>query len=157
MQSCGNCKFCKTGKEIWCSNRDTYGESNFNTGTFADYYIGVESFLFHIPDGLSSEDAAPLQCAGATVYTALVANTKPGDRVGIVGIGGLGHLAIQFSKKMGADTVVFSSGRAKEAEAKAFGANEFYVTSEVEKGEVVLEKPIDLLVVAGTGYPNWDK
>lgn len=113
--------------------------------------------MFHIPEVLSSEDAAPLQCAGATVYSALAANVKPGDRVGIVGIGGLGHLAIQFSKKMGADTVVFSSGRAKEVEARKFGANEFYVTSEVEKGEVELEKPVDVLVVAGTGYPDWEK
>lgn len=91
------------------------------------------------------------------MYSALIGNIKPGDRVGILGIGGLGHLAIQFSKKMGADTVVFSSGRAKKAEAEAFGANEFYVTSEVEKGEVVLDKAVDVLIIAGTGYPDWKK
>lgn len=71
--------------------------------------IGVESYLHKIPDNLSSEHAAPLQCAGSTVYSALIDSAKPGDRVGIIGIGGLGHLAIQFSAKMGFETVVFST------------------------------------------------
>lgn len=82
---------------------------------------------------MSSEHAAPLQCAGATVYNALTSVLKPGDRVGIIGIGGLGHLAIQFSAKLGHDTVVFSTTEKKEEEARGFGATEFYLLSEAEK------------------------
>lgn len=95
--------------------------------------IGTETFLHKIPENISSEHASPLQCAGATVYSALIKTVKPGDRVGIVGIGGLGHLAIQFSAKLGYETVVFSTSAAKEAEARSFGAEEFYLLSEVEK------------------------
>ena len=100
---------------------------------------------------MSSADAAPLQCAGATVYSALINVLKPGDRVGILGIGGLGHLAIQFASKLGADVVVFSTTSKKEAEAKAFGANEFYLLSEPEK----VKEPIDILVLTGSVYPNF--
>jgi D-arabinose 1-dehydrogenase-like Zn-dependent alcohol dehydrogenase len=102
---------------------------------------------------MTSEDAAPLQCAGGTVYSALINSTKPGDRVGILGIGGLGHLAIQFSAKLGFDTVVFSTSSEKEAEAKSFGASEFYLLSETEK----ITKPIDVLIIAGSKYPDWSK
>ncbi|KAH8602136.1 putative NADP-dependent alcohol dehydrogenase C 2 [Bisporella sp. PMI_857] len=116
-------------------------------------YIGVESFLHKIPDSLSSEDAAPLQCAGATVYSAIVSSTRPGDRVAILGIGGLGHLAIQFSAKLGFDTIVFSSTADKKDEAISLGANEFYLLNETEK----LTKPINVLLVAGTRYPDWAK
>jgi D-arabinose 1-dehydrogenase-like Zn-dependent alcohol dehydrogenase len=115
--------------------------------------IGVESFLHKIPDSLSSEDAAPLQCAGATVYSAIVSSTRPGDRVAILGIGGLGHLAIQFSAKLGFDTIVFSSTADKKDEAISLGANEFYLLNETEK----LTKPINVLLVAGTRYPDWAK
>jgi D-arabinose 1-dehydrogenase-like Zn-dependent alcohol dehydrogenase len=87
---------------------------------------------------MPSELAAPLQCAGSTVYSAIINSSKPGDRVGILGIGGLGHLAIQFSAKMGFETVVFSTTKAKEAEAKAFGASEFYLLEELDK----IERPV---------------
>ncbi len=109
--------------------------------------------MHKIPDNLSSENAAPLQCAGSTVYNALISSAKPGDRVGIVGIGGLGHLAIQFSAKMGYETIVFSTSADKEAEAKSFGASEFYLTSEPEK----ITKPVNVLIVTGNRYPDWSK
>jgi D-arabinose 1-dehydrogenase-like Zn-dependent alcohol dehydrogenase len=98
-----------------------------------------------------SEHAAPLQCAGSTVYSALIGSAKPGDRVGIIGIGGLGHLAIQFSAKMGYETVVLSTSANKEAEARSFGASEFYLLSEPEK----ITKPINVLIVTGSRYPDW--
>jgi D-arabinose 1-dehydrogenase-like Zn-dependent alcohol dehydrogenase len=122
-----------------------------SNGSNAD--VGVETYLHKIPEALPSEVAAPLQCAGATVYTAIINSTKPGDRVGIIGIGGLGHLAIQFSAKMGFETVVFSTSAAKEAEAKSFGASEFYLLSEPEK----IAKPLNVLIIAGSKYPDWSK
>ncbi|KAK3313432.1 chaperonin 10-like protein [Apodospora peruviana] len=152
-RSCGHCRYCLTGKDIWCYERVTYGWGDFDNGTFSAYYVGDEAHLFKIPDGLASEDAAPLQCAGATVYTALRDTVKPTDRVGIIGIGGLGHLAIRFASKMGTEVVVFSTSRDKESEARGFGASEFVLLSELDK----VSKPVDVLVVAGARYPDWSK
>ena len=102
---------------------------------------------------MSSEHAAPLQCAGATVYAAIVAHTKPTDRIGIIGIGGLGHLAIQFASKLGAEVVVFSTTKSKEDEARQFGAKEFLLLDEVDK----LSAPVNALIIAGNRYPDWEK
>jgi D-arabinose 1-dehydrogenase-like Zn-dependent alcohol dehydrogenase len=144
-----------------------YGEAGFSTGTFSDYCklspkyfimatyhnldVGVETYLHKIPESIPSELAAPLQCAGGTVYSAIISAAKPGDRIGILGIGGLGHLAIQFSAKLGYETIVFSTTAAKEEEARELGASEFYLLSEPEK----ITSPIDVLIVAGNRYPDW--
>jgi D-arabinose 1-dehydrogenase-like Zn-dependent alcohol dehydrogenase len=153
--SCGHCKYCLGGQDMWCYERDIYLESDRSrlNGTFADYYIGTETYLYKIPDAISSEHAAPLQCAGATVYSAITDNVKPGQRVGLVGIGGLGHLAIQFAAKLGSQVVVFSTTQAKEQEAREFGATEFYLTQEPSK----ISKPVDVLIIAGSTYPDWEK
>ena len=151
--SCGRCKYCLTGNDIWCYERTNYGESDHNNGTFADYYVGTETYLHKIPDALSSEDAAPLQCAGATVYKALIDVVKPAERVGIIGIGGLGHLAIQFAVKLGAEVVVFSTSTSKEDEARQFGASEFCLLTEPEK----VTKPVQALIIAGNSQPDWKK
>ncbi|EEB99939.1 hypothetical protein MPER_00249, partial [Moniliophthora perniciosa FA553] len=105
--------------------------SDLDQGSFSNLSIRKEEWLFVIPDGLSSEHAAPLMCAGATVFTPIIDHVKPIDRIGIVGIGGLGHLAIQFAAKMGCDVVVFSSSESKRKEALALGASEFYATKGV--------------------------
>ncbi|KAL2060707.1 hypothetical protein VTL71DRAFT_9348 [Oculimacula yallundae] len=151
--SCGHCNYCTKGRDIYCYERHIYGENDFDAGTFAEYYIGKESYIHKIPSNLPSEYAAPLQCAGSTVYNAITSSAKPGNRVGILGIGGLGHLAIQFSAKLGFDTVVFSTTRDKEDEARGFGAEEFYLLSELEK----VEKPVDVLIVTAGRYPDWTK
>jgi D-arabinose 1-dehydrogenase-like Zn-dependent alcohol dehydrogenase len=151
--SCGHCDYCLTGRDIYCYQRTEYGEGDFNNGTFGKYFIGKEGYVHKIPEGLSSADAAPLQCAGATTYSAIVDTTKPRDRVGVIGIGGLGHLAIQFAAKLGHDVVVFSSSKEKEAEARAFGASEFVLTSEPDK----VSAPVQVLIIAGSAYPDWSK
>lgn len=151
--SCGHCNYCLSGQDIWCYERNVFGEKDYNNGTFGEYYVGKETYLHKIPEGLASEHAAPLQCAGATTYNALVQVVKPGDRVGILGIGGLGHLAIQFARKLGTEVIVFSTSRTKEEEARQLGASEFYLLDELEK----LQKPVSTLVVAGSKYPDWKK
>lgn len=150
--SCGYCKFCLSGQDIWCSERVIFGSADTDNGTFSDYFIGRETYVHKIPEGIKSEHAAPLQCAGATVYSALVDVVKPAQRVGIIGIGGLGHLAIQFASKMGAKVTVFSSTADKEKEARSFGADEFCLLSEPEK----VKAPVDVLVLTGSKYPDWN-
>jgi D-arabinose 1-dehydrogenase-like Zn-dependent alcohol dehydrogenase len=151
--SCGHCQYCLTGSDIYCNERVIVSEGDYNNGTFGEYYIGKETYVHRIPDELSSAEAAPLQCAGATVYSALIDNIKPTQRVGVIGIGGLGHLAIQFASKLGADVVVFSTSKSKEQEAKNFGANEFVLLNEVEK----ITAPVDVLILTASKHPDWDK
>ncbi|KAK1756255.1 GroES-like protein [Echria macrotheca] len=151
--SCGKCNYCLTGRDIQCYERTIYGFGDYNNGTFGAYYLGKEGYVHKIPEGLSNEDAAPLQCAGATVYQALMETVKPRDRVGIIGIGGLGHLAIQFAAKMGADVVVFSTSKDKEQEAIGFGASEFVLLTEPEK----VKAPVSTLILTGNKYPDWTK
>ncbi|KAF2035820.1 NAD(P)-binding protein [Setomelanomma holmii] len=131
--SCGHCSYCLSGQDIWCYERKAY--------------------LHKVPEGLASEHAAPLQCAGASTDNALIQVVKPGDRIGIIGTGGLSHLAIQFAQKLGTEVVVFSTSRSKEEEAGKLGASEFYLLDELKK----LEKPVNTLVVAGSKYPVWEK
>lgn len=134
-----------------CYQRDIYGMGGYGNGTFATYYVAREGYVYKIPDSMPSAVAAPLQCAGATVYSALKTYYKTGMRVGVLGIGGLGHLAIQFASKMGAETVVFSTSANKEAEARAFGASTFIVLGQEDK----LEKPVDLLLITSHKSPDW--
>jgi D-arabinose 1-dehydrogenase-like Zn-dependent alcohol dehydrogenase len=101
-----------------------------------------------------SEEAAPLQCAGSTVYSALIQHYKHGMRIGVLGIGGLGHLAIQFANKLGAHVTVFSTTASKEEEARKFGAHHFVVLGQ-EKKQV--KQPIDLLLLTGSKTPDWNR
>ncbi|KAI6107986.1 NADP-dependent alcohol dehydrogenase [Pisolithus sp. B1] len=136
----------RIGNEIFCSER-AYG-------AFATHAVWREAFLFHIPDGMSSADAAPLMCAGATVFNALeLHGVRSTDRVGVVGIGGLGHLAIQFAAKMGCDVVVFSSTDSKRNEAMALGAKEFYATKGAKK--LGIGRPVSHLLVTTSASPDW--
>ena len=94
-------------------------------------------------------------CAGATVFNALNAHdVKAYHRVGILGVGGLGHLAIQFAAKMGCEVVVFSTTASKKEEALTLGAREFHTVAELETAENI--RPIDHLLVTTNTLPNWD-
>ncbi len=122
--SCGHCSECLSGQEVFCSKRAMYGDNNRDQGSFATHAVWREAFLFEIPDEISSENAAPLQCGGATVFTAL-SNASPSETVGIMGVGGLGHLAIQFAAKMGRRVVVISGSDRKREQAMKLGAHKF--------------------------------
>ncbi|KAF3923567.1 hypothetical protein ABW20_dc0107775 [Dactylellina cionopaga] len=151
--SCGSCGYCLHGDDIWCYDRVVMGEGDYDNGSFGEYYIGKETYVHRIPDGLASEHAAPLNCAGATVYSALIKNTKVGDRVGVVGLGGLGHLALQFAAKLGAEVVALSTTESKKEESIGFGATEFLTLDKLES----VTKPINVLIIAGSHYPDWDR
>lgn len=151
---CGYCRSCLTGWETMCSERKMYAMANLDQGSFGSHAVWREGFLFKIPDNMDNEDAGPLMCGGSTVFNALhVAQIRPTSRIGVVGIGGLGHLAIQFAAKMGCQVVAFSSTDGKKDEALKLGATEFYATKGVE--ELKLEKPLDNLIVTTSSQPDW--
>ncbi|CAK5268344.1 unnamed protein product [Mycena citricolor] len=154
-KTCGTCHECITGEDQYCQNKEMYGTHNFHQGSFGTHAIWEETFLFSIPQGIAPEHAAPLMCGGATVFEAIEKyNIRPTERVGVVGVGGLGHLAIQFLRKMGAAVVVFSSTEGKRKEAMKLGATEFYATKGVTKFENV--KLLDHLLVTTNFVLDWE-
>lgn len=153
--SCGHCQQCLTGRETFCPGRVVYGYGDLDQGSFSSHSIRREAFLFTIPSGMKNEDAAPLMCGGATVFNVLdMYNVRPMDRIGVIGVGGLGHLAIQFASKMGCEVAVFSGTESKKAEAMRLGAKEFYATK--GRKELKIEKPIDRLLVTTSAQPDWN-
>lgn len=152
--SCGLCKQCLTGWEIYCPERQMYGSADLDQGSFASHAVWREAFLFKLPDELSDEDCAPLMCGGATVWNALTAyDARPTETVGVVGVGGLGHLAIQFAAKFGCRVVVFSGTDSKKEEAIRLGAHEFIATKGVK--EIKVSQKIDRLLVTTSAQPDW--
>ena len=154
--SCGHCHECISGEEIFCPERAMYGEAHPEQGSFASGAVWREAFLHPIPDALADADAAPLQCGGATVYTALY-DARPNEVVGIMGVGGLGHLAIQFAAKMGCRVVVLSGTDSKRAQALALGAHRFVAMKglDTQRGLETLW-PISRLLVTTSAQPAWD-
>ncbi|KIW04055.1 uncharacterized protein PV09_04873 [Verruconis gallopava] len=154
--SCGNCKWCLTGWDTLCPERKLYGTDDLHQGSMGSHAIWDEKYVFAIPDSISSENAAPLMCGGATVFNSLkVYNVRPTDCVGVIGVGGLGHLAIQFASKMGCKVVVFSSSEDKKAEAMKLGASEFVVTKGVKN--LTVSTKIDHLLVTTSSPPDWQQ
>jgi alcohol/geraniol dehydrogenase (NADP+) len=125
--SCGICEWCRQGQEHLCvKSQPTCVGRN---GGFADRVRVNSRFAIPVPTVLESENAAPLMCAGITVYAPLRNHgVRPSSRVGVIGIGGLGHLGVQFAKAFGAEVTAFSTSKDKEAEAKTLGAHNFVNT-----------------------------
>ncbi|KAK4552400.1 hypothetical protein LTR86_010414 [Recurvomyces mirabilis] len=123
---CGSCTQCLKGNETFCPQRKTYSKASLDQGSMAECAIWRETFLHLIPSNISNSDAAPLMCAGATVFNALLAQPKDTmGVVGVLGIGGLGHLAIQFARAMGHRVIAFSTSEDKRQEAMDLGAHVF--------------------------------
>lgn len=152
--SCGHCMQCLRGWETYCPERAMYAYADTDQGSFAHQAVWREAFLFKIPDNITDESAAPLMCGGATVFNALHAyNVQPTETVGVVGVGGLGHLAIQFAAKMGCNVVVFSGTDSKKDEAMKLGAKEFVATKGAS--ELKVHRPLDRLLVCTSFLPDW--
>jgi uncharacterized zinc-type alcohol dehydrogenase-like protein len=135
--SCRHCSECDEGLEQFCDEKVlTYnaylpqlGRTTY--GGYAEHIVVDEHFVLSIPQGMELAKTAPLLCAGITVYSPLRHwNVKPGDRVGIVGLGGLGHVAVKIAQAMGAHVVVFTTSANKAAEAKALGADEVVISKD---------------------------
>lgn len=121
---CGHCHSCRRGDFLTCSTGQIPGISY--DGGYAEYMIAPFEALASVPDEISSEDAAPLLCAGITTFNSLRhSGAQAGDLVAILGIGGLGHLGVQYAAKMGFNTVAIARGQDKAALAKKLGAHTY--------------------------------
>jgi uncharacterized zinc-type alcohol dehydrogenase-like protein len=151
--SCGHCEWCRQGKENLCpESQPTCVHRN---GGFAEAVRVPARFVIPIPEALESDNAAPLLCAGITVYNPFrTYGVSPASRVGVVGIGGLGHLALQFARVFGAEVTAFSTSPAKEDEAKAMGAQHFCNTRE-SKGMKALAGSLDLIISTVDADQDW--
>jgi len=119
--ACGHCEHCITGWETLCDEQQMTGYTV--NGGYAEYVLADPGYVGHLPDGVSFAEIAPVLCAGVTVYKGLkVLDCKPGDWVAISGIGGLGHLAVQYAKAMGFHVIAVDIDDAKLALARRLGA-----------------------------------
>jgi uncharacterized zinc-type alcohol dehydrogenase-like protein len=138
VDSCRTCAHCAEGHEQFCANGCawTYNgtEMDRTTPTYGGYskaIVVTEHFAFKVPESIELQGAAPLLCAGVTTWSPLRQwNCKKGDRVGVVGLGGLGHMAVKLAAAMGAEVTMLSTSASKEKDAKRLGATDFGLTSD---------------------------
>ncbi len=138
VDSCQTCDQCRTGEEQLCraGMTETYNAKDRVTGktTYGGYSKHVvvrEEFVLRVPDGLDLSRTAPLVCAGITTYSPLRTwNVGPGSRVGVIGLGGLGHMAVKLASGLGADVTVMSRSKDKEADALSLGADRLLVSTD---------------------------
>ena len=134
QSTCGRCEWCQRGKLFFCPNHIATGVNI--AGAHAEYMVAYADATQLIPKGLSYDQAAPIFCAGYTVYSGLrVADPKPHERIAVVGIGALGHLGIQYSKAAGFETIAVTHSKDKEELAYKLGAD-----SVVSDGEALLKE-----------------
>src|SRR6516225_6880366 len=121
---CGYCEFCRNGDLVNCRNQEYTGVHS--DGGYAEVMVAKSSGLVSIPDSMSSTDAAPLLCAGITTFNALRNSpAKAGDLVAVLGIGGLGHLGVQYARHMGFEVAAIGRGNESAESAKKLGAHDF--------------------------------
>lgn len=153
VDSCGKCPNCKNNEEQFCVKQAafTYNSTEMDrkTPTYGGYssHITVkDKYALKIKKGLPLERVAPLLCAGITTYSPLKRyGTKKGMKVGVVGLGGLGHMAVKLAKAMGAEVTVFSTSPNKEQDAKKLGAKNFVITKD-PKNFAALAGKLDLII-----------
>lgn len=142
VNSCMQCESCKKGEEHHCETTGmtgTYGSpeksspTGITQGGYANNIVVTEHFAIKIPESMDLKFAAPLLCAGITTYSPLMrAGMKKGDKIGVVGIGGLGHLAIKLAVSKGAEVYAFTTSESKRADILSFGAKEVIVVKSAE-------------------------
>ncbi|GLW11501.1 alcohol dehydrogenase [Microtetraspora sp. NBRC 13810] len=151
--NCGHCQACRDGDAINCTEVQVPGVAY--PGGYAETVVVPVSALARIPDGLTATEAAPMGCAGVTVFNALRrTSARPGDLVAILGLGGLGHLGVQFAKKMGFDTVAIARGSEKESLAKQLGADHYIDSTVSDVAEALQALGGAKVVLATVSQPS---
>ena len=150
--SCGECEYCVRGDENLCL--EWKGTCTHGYGGFAGAIRVDSRFVIPIPESLASEPAAPLLCGGITVYAPLAQEVRSAMRVGVVGVGGLGHLAVQYARAFGCEVAAFSSSPDKEAEARRLGAPQFINARDAAAMEKTANK-FDFVISTVPADLNW--
>lgn len=164
IDSCRQCEPCKSGEENYCqgpnswlatyngpmkpeseAGKNIYGVDN-TFGGYSNVLVVDRDFVLRVPEGLKPEEAAPILCAGVTTFSPLRhAGVKAGSKVGVVGLGGLGHMALKLAKAMGAEVTVFTSAKEKLEEAKTLGADHAFLENDKPSLEP-LEASLDFII-----------
>ncbi|KFA68918.1 hypothetical protein S40285_05441 [Stachybotrys chlorohalonatus IBT 40285] len=161
ISACLDCPTCKDDNETYCKEQmDTYGsvypDGTLAHGGYSSHIRALEHFTFPIPDKLQTELVAPMLCAGLTAYSPLVRNgAGPGKKVGILGIGGIGHFGVLFSKALGAKTYAISRTSSKKDDALAMGADGFLETR-VDGWSKEHEMTFDLILSTASSNDDFD-
>lgn len=148
VESCRVCDNCNEGQQQYCLNGNTFtynapekGTGNITYGGYSNQIVVNEDFVLRVSDKLPLEKVAPLLCAGITTYSPLRRwKIGQGHKVGIVGLGGLGHMAVKFAASMGAEVTVLSTSPHKQQDAQKLGAHKFVVTKDPEQVQSVMGK-----------------
>ncbi|MBS2967488.1 NAD(P)-dependent alcohol dehydrogenase [Metabacillus sp. KIGAM252] len=162
VDSCGECENCRKGEEQYClkgniptyAGVDRYGEPT--QGGYSTHIVVVEDFVLSIPDNIELDAAAPLLCAGITTFSPLHHwKAGPGKKVAVVGLGGLGHMAVKIAHAMGAEVTVLSQSLKKKEDGLRFGADDYHATSDPETFEK-LAGTFDLIINTVSAKLNLD-
>lgn len=152
--SCMACEWCNRGQENVCPKQKA--TCLHHPGGFAERIIVDSRFSFNIPEGLASENAAPLLCGGATVFQPMIDHgVAPLKKVGIIGIGGLGHLALQFARAFGCEVTAFTSSKSKEQEALEFGAHHVVATNDPKELQQAMNS-LDFILCTVSADLDWN-
>ncbi len=162
VNSCRKCDACKKNLEQYCTDGmvTTYnGTEKDGTVTFGGYSSKIvvdENYVLRIPNSLPLDRAAPLLCAGITLYSPLMHwKTGPGKKVAVIGLGGIGHMGVKIAHALGADVTVLSQSLRKQEDAKKLGADHFYATSDPETFEK-LKGHFDLIINTVSADLDWN-
>ena len=151
--SCMHCEWCMSGNHNLCLTLEQTIVGRY--GGFADKVRAHEEWVIPLPEGIDPAKVSPLFCGGITVFNPIVQfNVKPTDRVGVIGIGGLGHMALRFLRAWGCDVTAFSTNPDKEAEARELGANHF-VNSRDSKAIETVANSFDLILSTANADLDW--
>ena len=165
VDSCRHCSPCESDLEQFCEKGASYTYSSFEQdsartptqGGYSDVIVVDENYVLKVPSNLALDAAAPLLCAGITLYSPLRHwNAGPGKKVAIIGMGGLGHMGVKIAHAMGAHVTVLSHSLSKMEDGKKLGANEFYATSNPETF-TKLRGQFDLIINTVSAQIDWNQ
>lgn len=164
VNSCRSCASCKADNEQFCTSPATFTynspdpleEGQVTKGGYSDHVVVQEAFACTVPDNLNLAGAAPLLCAGITVYSPLrhYKLDQPGMKIGVIGLGGLGHMAVKIGKAMGLDITVFSTSEKKRDEAtKHLGADHFIVSKDEDAMKAIASSLDGIIDTVSADHP----